>query len=223
MTRVELLARVRQQTLISSTELTDAAVNALLLEGLYDIAGRYPRWPWAFTSGSIDIAAATSSYALPATLIQLESVAHTGLGATPLVLTSKEAVLRQYGEVPGSGLPTRYYQSGQNIVFVPTPDNSAQNVSITYFAFPASTTFDADTELPPFAVAFHQILADYAIATIWEREELEEKAQYYWARYFDGVERMAKFYQIQLPAISLIVGGGYLQDRLLPWRNYLGA
>jgi hypothetical protein len=217
-TRAELLALVRQQTLISTTELADAAVVALINEGLADVGVR-AEWPWAYDGHSFDFEVDTASYALPTDLNFLKEVIYSGQGAWAQPhRTTLESVRARFGDDVGEAdLPPEYYRTGTTLTFVPTP-TSTQTVVLRFYKEPDS--LDETTDAPTFNAAFHPMLADYAIAKLWEREEMEEKANFYWSRYFDHLDRMIQFYNVQLPSEPMIVGGGNPVTYRKPWTNW---
>lgn len=213
MNKGELRTRIRRQTLIDSTELSDAEIDQDMEQGILDVASR-ARWPFLYATDTISLLAATAEYNLPADFMFLEELTHDAEGHAPLERTTQAAVKAIYGDDVGdSDLPNLWYPTtDQKIIFVPTP-SAAKTVNITYYKTPDLTLFDEDTEEPPWHSSFHLILADVASAFIWEREEQEEKAGFYWGRYFNGIERMAQFYENRLPAEPLIVGGGTARRR----------
>lgn len=224
MLRSELRSWVRRQTLVTTGELSDADLNAILFQGLVDTASRY-HWPWTYKTATISLVDGTTNYALPTDLMELDDLVYDGEGpGARLARTSVQAVKAEYGDVVGdSDLPDRYYLSANDqIVFVPTPD-AAKTVNVFYYATPASTVFDDDAESPPFHSAFHLALAEYATSHIWDSLEQEDKGGYYLQRYLDTLGRMAAFYDLRLPSEPFVVGGHRGRDRLRHFDNYLGV
>lgn len=224
MTLAELRAWVRRQTLVSTSELSDSDLNNILRQALIDVASRY-QWPWAYATGTIELADGTASYALPTDMMELDDLVYDGEGpGARLARTSLQAVKAEYGDVVGdSDLPDRYYLSaGDQIVFVPTP-NAVKTVNVFYWATPALVAFAADGDTPPFHSAFHLALAEFATSLVWDSLEQEDKGGYYLQRYLDTAGRMAAFYDLRLPAQPFVVGGGTGRERLRHLGNYLGV
>jgi len=212
--RLALRTRVRRQSLVTTAELSDIQINDDLAQGILDVATLYA-WPWMRKTGTIALAAGTAEYALPSDLMYLESLIHDNVGAAPLHRTTLDVVKTIYGDSVGSSdLPHLWYQSSDiKIVFVPTP-SAIKTVNVHYYATPAATAFDDDTESPPWHIAFHGLLVDFALAEFWEREETVPMAQYYRQKFYEGVERMATFYSQALPPAPLVVGQGISRRRL---------
>lgn len=224
MTLVELRTWVRRQTLITTAELADLALNSILGQALLDAASRY-QWPWAYTTVTIPLVDGTTSYDLPDDIMFLDELVYVGQGPTRLARTSIQAVTAEFGaEVGDSDLPDRYYldAAGAEITFVPTPD-AAQDITAYYFATPDLDDFDADGDSPPFHAAFHLALAEYATAKVWDQYEQEDKGGFYMQMYLDTLNRMAIFYDLRLPAQPFVVGGGMGRERLRHLDGYLGG
>lgn len=220
MTRAELLALVRRQTLVVSGELSDTTIEGDLLQAIHDMSGRY-RWPFLKAEATISLVDGTSDYSLPSDLMYLDTLIYDGEGTAPLERTTPEAVKALYGDDVGDAdLPHLWYEVDHDTIrFVPTPD-AAQDVNVIYYTVFDDTDFDDDAESPPFPAAYHEMVADFAIARFWEREEQEDKASYYWSRYFNGIERLATYYSSRLPAEPLVVGIGstrYQHRRVPAW------
>lgn len=213
MTRAELRALFRRQTLASTDEISDAEVNADLLQAIHDMSTRY-RWPFLRAESTIALADGTKDYDLPSDLMYLVELNYDGEGALPLDKTTSAEVKAMYGDDVGdSDNPHLWYEVDHDTIrFVPTPDAVA-TVNVFYYKVFDDTDFDADGESPPFPTGFHDMVADFATARFWEQEEEEERAGYYWQRYFNGVERLAGFYASRMPSQPWVVGGGVFQAR----------
>jgi hypothetical protein len=207
MTRAELVAYIRQQTLIEEYELDDTAIEAYLTQGLLEIASLF-EWPWTEAFDAISLVDGTPAYDVPADFMQLKNLSYVGQGRTQLAPTTQLDVVEEFGEIVGdSALPDRYYYAGGQIHFVPTPD-AAQDVTIFYYATPDLQDFDADSDEPPFHGAYHLVLAHYGIARVWEYMEFFDRAGKAEGEYYSMIDRMANFYSIQVPRGPLVVGGG---------------
>lgn len=215
MNRADLRTFIRRQSLITTTEISDASLNTDLEQGILDVATQYA-WPWMLKIGTITTAAGTPAYALPADLMYIRNLIHDAEGQASLEPTTLEVVKLVYGDNVGSSdLPHLWYQSEPaKITFVPTP-SAVKTVNLHYYATPdLATTFNQDTHTPPWHSAFHIILADYALNKIWEREEDYGRASDHLGRYLQGVDRMANYYTQRFPAQPLVVGGGLSRTRL---------
>lgn len=197
---------------------TDAVILGKLNEAQQDLASRFT-WPFLFSTENISLVAATATYALPTDVLQVVELIHDGEGAaTPLDRIDVRQVKELYGDDPGSAdLPRYYVQEGLSLTFIPTP-SATKTVHVKCYMPPADLS--AGTDEPAFHPAFHSSLVDYVIAEFWEQEELEERAGYYWNRYFNTLERMAMFYGSQLPAEDFVIGGGIWRARVKPFTNW---
>jgi hypothetical protein len=221
-TITELTAWVRRQTLVTTAELSDADLMALLQQGLLDTATRW-EWPWCYAEATIALVGGTPTYNLPADTMWIKALIHDGEGANArLARTTIEAVQAEFGDSVGdSDLPHSFYLENAQVTFIPTPD-AAKTVNVHYYATPDLADFDTGADEPPFHPAFHVLLAEYVSALVWESLENDEKMILFTQKYDTTVGRMATFYASTLPAQPVIVGGGIVRHHL-PWSPYLSA
>lgn len=214
MDRTALRAAVRRLSVVSDQDTTDAQLNEDFNNGVLDVASQYA-WPWMQKTGTITLAAGTTTYALPTDLMYMENLIHDAEGRAPLERTTLAVVKAIYGDDVGSSdLPHLWYQANdKQITFVPTP-SATKTVNVHYFATPdVATIFATDAGVPPWHSAFHRLLVDYALMNVWEREEESQRAQEAAGRYLNAVERMANYYTQNFPTAPIVVGGGISRIR----------
>lgn len=180
---------VRQQTLVETDDWGDDKINAVINQGLRRLSARFD-WPWLAASGTLTTVAGTGSYALPTDL--RKSLAITRIDkAQRLVEVSPWEILGRWGGDLATGTPESYYVHGRTLYLDKLPSEAA---TYTWLYFTSPTALDNDVDEPEFTDEFHLVLADYAVAKVWEREEDFTKAADSMKQFDRGVEEMAVFY-----------------------------
>lgn len=205
---------VRAETLIESTMMSDADINAIIDQGMRDLSTRYP-WPFLATTGSggtLNFVAAQQAYPLPTNLQKLGVVLLDNT-TTKLREISPHSAWAAYGDQPLTGTPSMFYVWGLNIHVLPVPVASTGGLILQYYR--KITALTDDTHVPEFDDQFHLIVADYVCQNLWHREEDFSKARVYGDRYLAGVESMARYYLQRAEDQPFIMGDG-LHSRTNP-------
>lgn len=187
--RSDIRDYVREQTLVETDDFADTKIDAIINQGLRVLSTRFD-WPWLAETGTLSVVASTTAYTMPTDLSRSLAITHP-TKANRLVEVSPWEILGKYGGDLPSGTPTSYFVHGRtmNLDRIPYED-----VDYTWLYFKNATVLSNDTDEPEFAAEFHLILADYAVAKVWEREEDFTKADEAMKDYQEGVENMARFY-----------------------------
>lgn len=201
-TRAAIRDYVRQQTLVEEDDWADSKVNAVINQGLYVLSTRF-EWPWLAATDTLSVIAGTSSYTMPADLARSRAITRSDK-AQRLVEVSPHQILGVYGGDLPTGDPTAYYVHGRTLYLDKIPSTSA---SYSWLYYKQPSTLDNDVDEPTFAAEFHLVLADYAIAKVWEREEDFTKADDAMKDFDQGVESMAIYYLDVSPDRPVVFGG----------------
>lgn len=202
--RLDIRQWVRAETLVETTMMSDADVNAIIDQATLDISTRF-NWPFLAETADIAFVADQQEYDLPANFHRL--VAANVQGSTKrLVEVAPEEYWSAYGEEPAEGDPNFFLLWGNEILVTPVPTASTGGLRLRYYR--TTTLMTADDDTPEWAPEFHMIVADYVCRHLWHREEDFSKAKVYDERYLDGIERMARFYLARAVDSPLIIGGG---------------
>jgi len=205
MTIDELIDRVRQKTLIDSSEITDTEMILWLNDAQDEVSNRN-NWDWLMGTEDITTVADQANYSLSADWSSISVIVEDGQRATLVPVTS-EAVWSQYGDNIPSGPRARFYYIWANeLHFLPIPSTS----SVVYHVYAEGlpTLFTATSDAPAFMETFHKVLADYVEARVWEREEEFEKSQIAEGRFEFGVRQMILAYQSRQNLEPWAVGDG---------------
>ena len=203
-TRLQIRQWVRAETLVESTMMADADVNAIIDQAVNDVSTRF-NWPFLAATDTIDFVADQQAYTLPTDFHRLVAANVTG-STKRLVEVAPEEYWNAYGEEPSEGDPNFFFLWGDEIFVSPVPTVSTGGLTLRYYRTATPMTDDAHT--PEWDAEFHMVLADYVCRHLWHREEDFSKARVYDERYLDGIERMARFYLARAVDSPLIVGGG---------------
>lgn len=200
---------VREQTLIEIDDWSNAKVLNVINEGIREVASRF-RWPFLSASAQISVTAGTQSYALSSIASNVQRIAAIIDNTRRVKLQEVEP---QYawelygGDAPDSDEALAFYLWGESLYLLPTPSANESN-AYTMFYYKTPTELSNDTDVPEWSSQFHMLLADYAIARVWEREEDFQKAQAAQQRFDLRVEQMARHYLNRVEDEPLVYGKG---------------
>ena len=197
---------VRTQTLLETDDLADDKINRMINQALRSISV-LADWPWLLASTTFSTSA--SSYAIPTDFGRVLAVYVDGDPNRMREMSLSEMYENWGGDLP-KGEPQAFAIDGPrftkegwpaigqdvtgDIIFVPDPDGTSYDFTLHYYRAVEALVMDDDADFPPFGEEFHMVLANFAIARVWEREEDFTKAQQSQADYDRGVEDMARRY-----------------------------
>lgn len=204
---------VRQHTLIESDDYGDAKVDNVINQAVRDLSTQF-NWPFLQTSSQVTLVTDTAEYALPSDFAHLEAAIRSDCACPIKEVTPQDAWARWKSDAT-SDKPTHFYLWGDNIVFAPTP-SGASLPTVTLYYYRQPTTLDNDVDTPEFHPQFHLVLAEFAAAKVWEREEDLARSNYYMDRYYQGVENMARYYLNRANDYPLVIGGGTSRTDPIP-------
>lgn len=197
MQRKALRDRVRFLSLIEPHEVSDDELDGLLNEGYNTVLTR-AEWPWSLKNTGVNVRAGHRSYEIGS---EGTSKAATVVGiyredGSHLRSMSTEQALRFAGTERSS--PTMFTVTHEEkhfrVTLIPEPDRD-EFLEVVYRG---GMIFDpGDTAEPPWHFAFHEMLADFAIYRVWEREEDLGRSEQYRARFELRLTEMLRFYNQQ--------------------------
>ncbi len=211
MDRTALTNAVRRQTNLTTSDVSDADVFAVLNEGINDVSS-LTRWPFLYKSATISVTASTVEASLPADFRMMGTVMVDGKRNSPLIQISHDEYLYRFGDNATSQADGRYFylrfdDGTESIGFYPTPAaTESDHYDIYYYRSP--TELSGSSDEPEWDSQFHPILVDYAAYRLWEREEYFEEAQSAFQRYVRRFADMVRYYNMRNHTNRLIVGDG---------------
>lgn len=203
--RAEIRDWVRQHTLVEIDDYADDKIDNVINQGIRDLSTQFS-WPYLEATDTITLVSDTASYAVPADFARLQAVVSSESPYKLQEVTAQAAWMRWASDAD-TDRPQHFYMRADNIIFVPTP-SGASLPDITVFYYRQPTVLANDTDEPEFASQFHLVLAEFAAAKVWEREEDLTRSEYYMGRYFAGVETMARYYLNRADDYPLVIGAG---------------
>jgi len=156
---------------------TDAQQLSFLSTVERRLAALPHRWSWTLASGTIVLVAGTAAYALPAGVVQVESMRYTvGASAFELEWMDPDKLREALAESEGrGGAALHWSRTGPRIVsFWPVP-SAAGIVNVTYRIRPPVLTGDASTPILP--EAYQDILVVGACELMAQRERAWDSAK----------------------------------------------
>jgi hypothetical protein len=216
---------VRTLTLAETDDVSNTNVDLFINQGYRWLSTQF-RWPWLEATATITVAADVASYDLPADYRKLWAVRDADERRTLTRLSFEEA-LNRWGGDPPTGTDAKWsYVYADDIFLLPVP-SAAESDAYTLYYQKQLTIMASDGASPEFAAEFHLILADYAIARVWEHEEDFDKARLADVRFAEQVEAMARYYFRREAQTPLVYGGGIHPNpavhQNLPWLDDAGA
>ncbi len=182
----------------------------MINQGIEDVAS-FRNWPFLEASTTITTVASQANYSLPADFARVEALYFDDRDV--IVETTRRRAKQHWG-TDTTTYPDYFYLYAEEVNFAPTPDTSSLTINFDYIKTPTALVSDSDT--PEWASAFHFIVAEYAAAKVWEREEDLEKVAYHMGAFYDGVSRMGVYYDTRTEDTPLVVGGSVAPVRY-PW------
>lgn len=206
---------VREQTLVETTDWSNAKILNVINQGIRDLSVRFP-WPWLATSNTLTVVAAQQAYTYDTIsnfagtgkkLFKIEAIIDNDSRVRLEELPAADAFKLYGGDMPDAVDARHFFTWGQSIYLLPTPSaNDTNRYTVYYYQSP--TELSNDTDSPEWDARFHMVLAEYAIGKVWEREEEIGKSRAADQRYREGVEQMAQFYLNRAQDYPSVMGGG---------------
>jgi hypothetical protein len=220
MTGAQIISRVREQSLISTTQFADADVLLLLNEGERFVS-TLEKWPYLFTSSDEDYTAATREYDLStdfsiSDMAFIDQIVDKYSHKRRLIPISFQEYIDMYGDDPSSGNPRYYYLTGVDTLgLVPVPSattTSSSGLSIYYYKTP--TVMATTSASPEWTAQLHDLLVDYGLYRVWEREEYFDEATKAYGRFIEGVALMKRYYNMRTTDSPVVFGDGTWSRRV---------
>lgn len=183
---------VREQTMYEADDWSDTKIDNVINQGLRELSTRFA-WPWLLTTTTISTIASQQAYTIATDFLRLHTIRPTGVNDRLDVISPVEA-FETYGDNFQEGdTATTCFLIGNQINLIPIPNATTANAYQVHYVKRAATLAN-DTDTPEFAEEFHLLLADYAVAKVWEREEDFTKRDIAMSDFDAAVEQMASFY-----------------------------
>lgn len=204
---------VREQTLVEAVDWGNDKLNNVINEGVRQVSVKFP-WPWAATSSQLSVTATTQAYTFAtivagtgSTLFRIEAIVDNDRRTALREINSADAFAMYGGDMPDASEAQYFFIWGDAVYLVPTPDTNETDAYTVYY-YRSAAALSNESDSPEWDAAFHMVLADYAIARVWEREEEIGKSEAADARFNQGVEQMAQFYLNRAQDYPTVMGGG---------------
>lgn len=199
-----LIDRVRQKTMIGTSELSDNGMILWFNDAADEISNRFDN-EWLVGIEDITTVASTQNYTLTADTAQILAIVQDGTRKSLTPVTRMDVLARYGDDIPEAAEAKWYYWWDGDIFLVPTP-----NAVVTYHAniLGVPVIFTAVADIPAFLVSHHNVLAEYVEARVWEREEEFEKAIQAQARFENGVRNLRLAYQSRVNRQPWAFGDG---------------
>ena len=206
-----LTSAVRRQTNLTTADVADADITAILNEGIQEVSA-IQRWDFLHTRGTINVTANTPEVNLPADFRLMDFVQQVGKRNGPLIMLSFDEYSYRFGDNASTGSQARYFylrteDGTQKIGFYPTPSTTASN-EYELFYFKAPTLLSSGSDTPEWDDQYHRLLVDYASYRLWEREEYFDESERAFRRYQRQLSDMIRYYRMRYKQVRLIVGDG---------------
>lgn len=200
-TGTELIALVRNQTLLDSDDVADDVILGHLNRAISTVGVRFD-WPFLHDSDTFDSVIGTRAYAMPTGCVYIDSIIEDGERRRLPEIGRMDAWDR-YGDDPPTRTPTAFFLWANQIEFLELP--SAVNTYNVFFR-KQPTLLASAAASPEWNSQFHEFLSEYAVSKLWEREEDRALAVDALDRFEIGLSELAQFYINQAQDNPLIWG-----------------
>lgn len=204
---------VREQTLLEIDDWANDKLNNVINEGVLEVSSRF-RWPWLAASANLSVTATVQEYALStidADLAQIAAIVDNNRKVKLQEVTPHYVWELEGGDPTDAAEANVFYLWGDSVFLHPVP-NTTEADAYKVFFYKRPTLLTNDASVPQWDSQFHMVVAFYAIARVWEREEDFEKAKSWRDQFNERLEQMARFYLNRADDHPIIVGGGKLRQ-----------
>ncbi len=212
MDRDALLAAVRLQTLIESTNVSDAEVVLVLNQGVDEVSIA-DTWPFLEASETLSLVDSQQAYTLPAVWEYMVAVVDDDNDRT-IPYIDPQSFFYWYGNDTGNESTTfNFYTIWEgSTYFTPTPEaNDTNRISLYYYK--SGTQLSAGSTKPDWHEAFHPMLVEYAKWKLWEREEYYAQAERAFIIYSRYMAAMSDWYSRRAKRLPAVYGDGIFRPR----------
>jgi hypothetical protein len=200
----QLIDRVRQKTMVGTSELTDAGLILWFNDATDEISNRFDN-EWLVGIEDLTTVASTQNYTPTADVVSIIAIVQDGTRKSLDPITRTDVLSRYGDDIPEAAVAKWYYWWDGDIFLVPTP-NAVVIYHMNLLGVPA--TFTTSSDSPAFLPSHHNVLADYVEARVWEREEEFEKAIQAQARFEAGARNLRLAYQSRVNGNPWAFGDG---------------
>lgn len=207
MDRDAILAQVRLQTLVESTNVTDAEIVLLINSGVDEVS-LADYWPFLEASATMTAVDSTRTIALPADFeFALALVDDDNDFTVPYIAPS--SLFADVGNDTGNeGTFFRYWTIWENKLYLtPIPEAGDTN-RFTIYYYKTGTQLSAGSTKPDWHEAFHQILVEYVKWKLWDREEYFDQSERAFITFTRYLLQMQAWYARRAKRSPSIAGGG---------------
>lgn len=212
MDRDAILAAVRLQTLIESTNVSDAEIVLIINQGIDEVSiADY--WPFLEASETLTLVDSTQSYALPAAWEYMVAVIDDDHDMT-IPYIDPQTFFNFYGNDTGNEATTfNFYTIWEDKTYItPTPSaNDTNRLSLYYYK--SGTQLSAGSTSPDWHEAFHPVLVEYCKWKLYEREEYYVQSERAFIAYSRYLSAMSSWYMRRAKRIPGMYGDGIFRPR----------
>jgi hypothetical protein len=207
MDRDAIVAQVRMQTLIESTNVTDAEI-VLLIDSAMDEIGVADFWPFLEASATMSTVDATRTIALPADFeFAVALVDDDNDETVPYVAPS--VMWHHYGNDTGNtGTSFNFWTIWENKLYLTPIPNGADTDRFTLYYYKTITALATGASVPEFHEAFHQVVVEYVKWKLWDREEYFDQSERAFITYARYLSQMQAWYARRAKRSPYVAGDG---------------
>ncbi len=207
MTRLEIETRIRQATLLTTSDISSANLIVIIDNGMEEIS-THAFWSFLEKSATITAVATTQSYAVPADFLYGVAIVDDDDDTTVPFIAATEFFSR-YGNDTGNTAATANFWTiwTDKVFFTPIPSTNDTN-RWTFYYYRNITVLTGDSSVPEFHPSFHEALVEYVKWKVWEREEFFQQSQTSFTLYQYYLAKMEDFYAAQTKRSPFAWGEG---------------
>lgn len=212
MDRDAILAQIRLQTLLETTNVSDADIVLLINSGVDEvsIAGW---WPFLEASATMSAVDSTRTIALPTDFEYAMALADDDNDKTISYISPSSMWHITGNDTGNEGTQFNFWTIWENLLYL-SPIPSANDTNrFTLYYYKSGTQLSAGTTNPDWHEAFHQILVEYVKWKLWDREEYFDQSERAFVTYSRYLSAMTDWYATRTKWSPAIVGDGIWRPR----------
>lgn len=205
----QLRAHVRTYLDVEAEELPDPLLDLFLQEGFDRIVRYQQRWPWLEGQWDIELVPNVGSYELAATAPGLTEVSSVILAGDCRLgwMGHTDAESRYATGSVSTGTPRSFSTWGSRLYVWPIPTTNG-TLQVRGYRTPTDWISMGSGAEPDCPVEFHGLVARWALACEYERQDDTEMAAYNRDHFNDELDRLAKASTAMPIASPIAIGGG---------------
>lgn len=203
----EIRDNVRLVTLIDANTVTDAELNTIINQGLYEVSTAFS-WPWLETTTDLSLTADVRYIDLPDNYDFGIALIDDDHDSALEHIGAKSFFTLIGNDTDNEGTNPEFFTIFDGKIYlhpIPSSDDAGR---FTLYYYGEVSALSLDTDEPPFHKSFHWVLIEYSKWKIYEREEYYDQSERAFITYSRYLQDMMAWYGNPMKRAPFIFGDG---------------